>query len=451
MARRSQFPITIKAGGTAIKIYRSPQRVKVAAAGRTKVVTYDSFVVVHYRGGTRHRQRFSELALAQAEAARIRALLLNEDAVGLQLTGKDLLVYSQAVADAQLAGVPLDQLTKEYVAAKKQLGGVSLAEAVRFYERHGRSVKADKLIPEVVEELMAGLRADNKSDYHIKDMKRRLGVFAEAFPGRILGADTTAITEWLRNLKGEDSEGKELEFAPKTRNHYRNAVVQLFNFARDHGYLPKGMPTEAEAVKALTVVPPENAIFTVEAMTKLLAGVPEWLVPSLAIKAFSGVRTEELLRMEWGAFNFETKHITLNADVTKTRQRRLIPISDNLVAWLAPYRHKTGRICERWGRPQAFVQAFERASQQLGIEAGANRFRNSYISYRVAVTHDVQRVALESGNSPRVIQREYLELATEADGKRWFGILPPADRPNVTTEHHAKPKQRTIIRKRRTA
>jgi hypothetical protein len=55
---------------------------------------------------------------------------------------------------------------------------------------------------------------------------------------------------------------------------------------------------------------------------------------------------------------------------------------------------------------------------------GANKFRNSYISYRVAVTHDVAKVALESGNSPRVIQREYLELATEEDGKDWFAVMP---------------------------
>ena len=253
------------------------------------------------------------------------------------------------------------------------------------------------------------------------------------------------------SLLGEDSEGKELEFAPKTRNHYRNAVVQLFNFARDHGYLPKGMPTEVEGVKPLTVVPPQNEIFTVEAITKLLSHVPGWLVPALAIKAFSGVRTEELLRMEWSAFNFETKHITLNADVTKTKQRRLIPMSDNLVAWLAPHRHRTGRICDRWGRPQAFVQAFERASTKLGIAAGANRFRNSYISYRVAVTHDVQRVALESGNSPRVIQREYLELATEAEGKRWFNIYPPANGEKPAGEQTQSAKQRTILRRRREA
>jgi hypothetical protein len=62
---------------------------------------------------------------------------------------------------------------------------------------------------------------------------------------------------------------------------------------------------------------------------------------------------------------------------------------------------------------------------ESNLEAsGANKFRNSYISYRVALTHDVQRVALESGNSPKIIQREYLELATEKDAERWFGIFP---------------------------
>ena len=103
---------------------------------------------------------------------------------------------------------------------------------------------------------------------------------------------------------------------------------------------------------------------------------------------------------------------------------RTIPIPDNLRAWLESYQTETGRICARWSRPQALFQAFDRHGKRLGIDVGANKFRNSYISYRVAVTHDVQRVALESGNSPKVIQREYLELATEEDGKTWFAIMP---------------------------
>ncbi len=434
MARPSQFPITVKAGATAIKIYRSPQLVKVAAepnarpapGKKTKVVTYDSYVVVHYRGGQRHRQRCKSLELAQTEAARVRASLLNEDTAGLQITGTDLVAYNQACHIAKGFGISTDQLAKEYATARKLLGEVSLLEAVHFYDRFGKTLKAKKTVPEVVEELIAGLKADNKSDYHINDTERRLRTFASEFAGPIMDVETKAVSEWLRNLKGEDHGGKDIIYAPKTRNHYRNSVVQLFNYARDQGYLPKGMPTEIEGVKALTVVPSQNEIFTVEEMVKLLEKAPSNLIPALVIKAFSGIRTEEMVRIHWNALNFETKHITLSADVTKTKQRRLIPMAENLVAWLAPFRAKTGRICERWANPQGLVRAFDRFGQTLSIHVGANKFRNSYITYRVAVTHDIQRVSLESGNSPKVIQREYLELATENDGKRWFNIIPQA-------------------------
>ena len=94
------------------------------------------------------------------------------------------------------------------------------------------------------------------------------------------------------------------------------------------------------------------------------------------------------------------------------------------VAWLTPHLKTSGPICPRWGRAQALFQAFDRHGKRQGIDVGANKFRNSYISYRVALTHDVAKVALESGNSPRVIQREYLELATEEDGRKWFTVFP---------------------------
>ncbi len=448
MARPSQFPITTKAGATAIKIYRSPLRVPITSGPKAhtgKVTSYDSYLVVHYRGGKRQRQRFKSLGLAQTEVSRVRALLLNEDASGLQLTGKDLLAFSQASRVAQELGLSLDTLANEHAAARKILGEVSVIEAAHFFERYGKTVKEKKTVSEVAEELIAGLKADKKSDYHIRDMERRLRVFAQQFSGLITQVETKAISEWLRNLKGEDNEGKELVFAPKTRNHYRNAVVQLFNFARDHGYLPKGMPTEVEGVKSLTVVSPQNEIFTVEEMTKLLNNAPEHLIAPLVIKAFSGVRTEEMVRMDWSAVNFETKHITLSSAVTKTKQRRLIPMPDNLVAWLAPFRGRTGRVSARWLTPQTLVQAFDRFGKNLGLHVGANKFRNSYITYRVAVTHDIQRVSLESGNSPKVIQREYLELATESDGKQWFEIMPPA---NIAVAA-PQPKQPVVARKAR--
>lgn len=62
------------------------------------------------------------------------------------------------------------------------LGKTTLMEAARFYERFGKTVKEAKIIPAIVEELNANLKADNKSSYHVRDMKRRLETFAMAFP-----------------------------------------------------------------------------------------------------------------------------------------------------------------------------------------------------------------------------------------------------------------------------
>ncbi len=428
MAKQPTFPITIMAGSTAIRIYLDPLK----AAGpesSEEGKSYASYVVSYYQGGKRIRTRHNSLQSAKDKADSIKTAILNNDTTALTLKGEDSLIYARAKNLIAPFGVSLDELAKEYVTVHEILGEISLIEAARFYDRFGKTVKEIKSIPAIVEELNANLKADGKSEYHRRDMKRRLQVFALAFSKPIMDVKTSEISDWVRTLKGRNKKGDEVELAPKSRNHYRNSVVQLFNMARDNGYLPKGMPTEAEAVKTLDVVSPANEIFTIEEIEKVLHSAPDRLIAPMAIKAFSGVRTEEMLNLRWEHVNLDSKYITLPAEVTKTKQRRLIPMAANLIAWLIPHKKTTGRICARWQRAQALFQAFDRHGKRQGIDVGANKFRNSYISYRVAVTHDVAKVSLESGNSPRVIQREYLELATEADGKRWFAVVPETASP----------------------
>ena len=60
------------------------------------------------------------------------------------------------------------------------------------------------------------------------------------------------------------------------------------------------------------------------------------------------------------------------------------------------------------------------------LEWKHNALRHSFISYRVADTSDVPKVALESGNSPAMIFAHYRELVTPADAKSWFAIVPEA-------------------------
>ena len=52
--------------------------------------------------------------------------------------------------------------------------------------------------------------------------------------------------------------------------------------------------------------------------------------------------------------------------------------------------------------------------------------RHSFCSYRMAEVKNAAQVALEAGNSPRMIFEHYRELVTEDEAKEWFGIGPKA-------------------------
>jgi hypothetical protein len=63
----------------------------------------------------------------------------------------------------------------------------------------------------------------------------------------------------------------------------------------------------------------------------------------------------------------------------------------------------------------------------IGAFAGlrhAEILRHSFISCRVAEIQNVTQVALEAGNSPKIIFSNYRELVKPADAQKWFSILP---------------------------
>jgi hypothetical protein len=78
-----------------------------------------------------------------------------------------------------------------------------------------------------------------------------------------------------------------------------------------------------------------------------------------------------------------------------------------------------------WPHSKAwFFEALRNAAQGAKIKWKQNALRHSFISYRLAEIQDVNRVALEAGNSTQMIFRHYRELATPQQAKTWFAIVP---------------------------
>jgi integrase len=144
------------------------------------------------------------------------------------------------------------------------------------------------------------------------------------------------------------------------------------------------------------------------------------LLPLLVLGGFAGMRTAEIQRQVWEDINLERGYIRVTGVKGNTAQKRLIPICDNLRAWLGVCRREAP-TCSDYPRP---FEAIQRLAARANVPWKHNALRHSSISYRVAQTGDVARVALESGNSPRMIFRHYRELVTKEEAQTWFSIMP---------------------------
>lgn len=162
-------------------------------------------------------------------------------------------------------------------------------------------------------------------------------------------------------------------------------------------------------------------------------------MPILAIGAFAGIRMAELERLDWKAVDLDRKFIEVRAGQAKTASRRVIPISDNLAAWLTPLERK-GKIV-RTKELQTHVPALARA---LKMEWPRNVLRDSFISYRIAIVQSADQVALEAGNSASIIFKHYRELTTPEIAEKWFGIL-PKDGQWENTFRFDRKKRRVIL------
>ena len=129
------------------------------------------------------------------------------------------------------------------------------------------------------------------------------------------------------------------------------------------------------------------------------------------------------MRLDWQDVERRPGFIEVAAHKAKTATRRIVPISDNLSRWLAiAPRSSSERV---WPHSKAyFFEALRTAADNARIKWKQNALRHSFISYRLAEIQDVNRVALEAGNSPQMIFRHYRELATPQQAKTWFAIAP---------------------------
>jgi integrase len=196
-------------------------------------------------------------------------------------------------------------------------------------------------------------------------------------------------------------------------------VSLLFSFALEQNYLPEGKPTASSQLRKVKVADSDIEVFSPDEFRTIIHAAPVHLIPLLAISAFAGIRSAELARLDWNAVDLDRRFIEIRAGQAKTASRRLVPITDNLAAWLEPL-PRQGRVI----KSSEYIKEATALARAVGIEWPRNVLRHSFITYRIAKVKSADQVALEAGNSASIIFKHYRELATEDAADQWFGIQP---------------------------
>ena len=353
-------------------------------SGRCMVVWYDS---------DGNRQRRSRATLKEAEE------LVKEVSDALQ----ERVAGSMTLDDRQSYN-----LAREIV----EPYGYTVLQAVREWERSKAPFRGKK-VAEVIAELIEAKRREKLSDTYVKRLEDDLKAFARTAPDEIEKIQAPDIKKFLNACK----------VGPRRWNNLRDQIVTLFRYARSQRYLAKDRTTEAEDITKMKVARKTVEMFSPEDLQIIIANTrPVWM-PWILISAYAGIRTFEVLRMDWSTMRWEQKLIDLPPEVTKVNERRIIPICDVLLESLAPWRNATGPVCVDKVPQREIEQIIAKVKKEdPAFKWKHNALRHAFGSYRTALTQNVPQVALEMGNSIQMVKRHYLEAKTFDEGLKWFSV-----------------------------
>lgn len=412
--KKDIFPLAITKGHASVKIYKGENRGKPL------------FTLSYITGSGRKRENFSDLDAAKREANSRVAALAQGDLEALKLTGRERQVFV-AAADALLpTGVSLDIAAREFATAFEILGHDAIIEAARYFKRHVESALPDITVTDAVARFAEAKAAEGMSKLYLKDIRGSLPKDkSKAGPnnGRgLLGRFATCFQCNLKAITADELQtymGR-LKVGPVAKNNHRRLIVALFNFGKAQGWLNKGETTAADALGTVKVKHKEVEIYTPKEMAALVAAADGDFLPWLLLIGFGGLRREELAKgLKWDAVNFERGCIIVPAAIAKTGNKRKIDMADNLAAWLAPYRGRSGAIFRIDPRKR-----MARVTVTSGVAWKRNGLRHSFGSYRMEATKNAGQVALEMGNSAAICMKHYHEVVHASDAETYWSITP---------------------------
>lgn len=312
---------------------------------------------------------------------------------------------------AKLSAREIDEL----LYAKELLGGTPLLHAVRFFVQRHPSVTRSTTVADAVKTHVATYEKARPDYYDRK--KLLLKKLTDRFGDHLFSAITADNIETL--LNAESSDWVRNDLLTHTRTLFRNAKKKRL-ILED--------PTEAFT---FLNPKPSKVILTVEDAAHVLTVAadqfPE-LLPAVALQLFSGVRTSEIMRLDWADIR-HGKFINIEPHVAKTHERRVIDWwPPALTKWM-PEAKKSGSIIPH---PKNYEHKKWRLlavckGTKADFKFGQNAFRHSFCSYACAHFENAGKATLLAGqHDVNIFFRHYRSYRTPEEARKYFGLTQEA-------------------------
>jgi integrase len=250
--------------------------------------------------------------------------------------------------------------------------------------------------------------------------RRALGHARRVFEP-ILGKHLTEITHQQieRCLAGRPD---------STFNLYLTNLIALLNHAVRKGYVANNVAVRIDRkhspLKAVEYLPNE-------VVRKLFAHAQDKqpkLIPFLTLTTFCGIRPEgEMTKLLWSDIKLDEKLVVISPQISKTRRRRLIPLSDAAVEWLrlSSEGPPSERVLSNF-TTDGLRSSRRRAWREIGVKPPAGSIHRKSFASNYAALHSIDELTHALGHSTSAMTfARYAQTVSRADATDFFFNIRP--------------------------
>jgi integrase len=302
--------------------------------------------------------------------------------------------------------------------ARKILGGIEPIDAARFYADRHPSTDSMPLLSKAVENYLMDQMESGRRPKYLTELSRSLrSCLGNRHDKRPADVTTDQIKEHLNGL-----------CSPHSRHDRIKHLRAFFGWCWKHRYVSEN-PCAGIQIPAprrhgeITFLKVHEARALLEAALKHDAS----MVPFFSMQLFCGIRTEEMLHLDWSSVDLVNG---IHLRRTKCGIPRVITwLPECLRPWIEARVRKGGQVVPRGFRKRrdhVIARATHAPDGTELFSVPQNCLRHTYATYACAYHESWQLVMEQMGHrNPRMLYEHYRNYVSKAAAVEFFSIKPP--------------------------